>query len=51
MTKYRFEYIEDGRAEVCTIAAVDSLDAFDAFRLSFPCVIISNIWVEAFQVA
>lgn len=51
MTKYLFEYIEDGHTQRCTVRAVDSRDAFDAFRMSFPLVIISNIWVEAFRAA
>jgi hypothetical protein len=46
MTTYLFEYIMDGHTERCTIAAIDSLDAFDAFRSNYPHVTISNIWVE-----
>lgn len=51
MTKYLFEFIEDGHTQRCTVLAYDSLDAFDMFRASFLNVTISNIWVDAFKVA
>ena len=51
MNEYLFEYI-DNRDNHATkrepIRAVDSRDAFDAFRASHPAAPISNIWVEIF---
>ena len=46
---YMFEYIQDGKIRRVSVRAVDSLDAFNAFRIDHPSVPIANVWVEAFQ--
>lgn len=49
MNVYLFEYLDDNAIEREHIRAVDSKDAFNAFRASHPAAPISNIWVELFS--
>jgi hypothetical protein len=49
MNLYMFEYIDNGNTERDQVHAVDSLDAFDAFRAEHPRTPIANVWVERFD--
>lgn len=46
MKLYLFEYHHNGTIITERVPAVDSLDAFDAFRAKHPHAIIAHIWVE-----
>lgn len=48
MNLYMFEYLNNGHTERAPVRAVDSLDAFDAFRADHPADPIANVWVEHF---
>lgn len=48
MNLYMFEYIDNDHRERAEVHAVDSLDAFDAFRADHPATPIANVWVERF---
>lgn len=48
MNLYMFEYLDNDHRERAEVHAVDSLDAFDAFRADHPATPIANVWVERF---
>jgi hypothetical protein len=48
MNLYMFEYLDNDTMEREDIRAVDSADAFNAFRADHPGVAIANVWVEIF---
>lgn len=46
MKTYLFEYHDGGQLHRDSVHAMDSLDAFNMFRLTHPGVIIADIWVR-----
>lgn len=49
MNVYLFEYIDNEERKREKVRAVDSLDAFNAFRAEHPAVPIADVWVQAFR--
>lgn len=51
MNLYMFEYLDEHRTrQHQSIRAIDTGDAFDAFRIEHPYAPISLVWVEVFGI-